>query len=233
MVTDDSGRATPLTGEWAPIGSPKLLRAHELFKELLDRSADFIRWGGVIERRPMPAVAYEFPIAPDELSLVLGDCLQNLRAALDHEVYAMTWRRHGAGWRGLGDAAFPIASSPPTFEALAKRALRGVSREVRAFIGSVQPYQPGSEVGKVLGSLNDLARIDRHRLLHVAAAQPRSIEFDGSPRGVEIQLNVEIRFVDPDHLGTDALGEVNRGLQAVDWTIRQLRRREDATQPSS
>src|SRR5437879_6743083 len=77
---------------------------------------------------------------PPRLSVLLGDCVHNLRSSLDHIV----WQLVLANGRSPGKhAQFPILDKPPK-GIFSPNDIRGVSEEARALIESVQPYQAGA-----------------------------------------------------------------------------------------
>jgi hypothetical protein len=63
---------------------------------------------------------------------------------------------------------------------------------VKAFIKSVQPYQTAppkeAEMGRILGIINDWARIDRHRTLPIIGAFPSNVAAQlGLPLGMALE----------------------------------------------
>lgn len=116
------------------------------------------------------------PIDP-ALPLIVGDCLFDLRAALDHLVYQLHVRR----FRGhvpddaAEDAMFPIRPKRPKGpEPLGGvDGVRRLSVRHRAAIERFQPYRTASDGYEderlFLWMLNDLNRFDKHRHLNVVA----------------------------------------------------------------
>jgi hypothetical protein len=115
---------------------------------------------------------------PDELSLLIGEMLYQYRAALDGIVYqaAILWSGQDPP-PNENQLGFPIARSRKEFEN-AGRQIAPLPDKCRSMIEAVQPYnapQLESELvvfnfNRSLGLLNDWARKDRHRRLHVAAS---------------------------------------------------------------
>jgi hypothetical protein len=64
---------------------------------------------------------------------------------------------------------FPITRSPERFAEAVERRLPTVAQPVRAAIEDLQPYKTGGDFPELepLWILNELARFDRHRFLHV------------------------------------------------------------------
>jgi hypothetical protein len=104
---------------------------------------------------------------PLRFGVMLGDCVHNLRSALDHLICQVTMLDGGT----LDDCAktqFPIASkSEAQFEAMANTQLAGLSKWHRAMVKRAQPYRAGDEAWKhPLAVLADLSNTDKHRVLN-------------------------------------------------------------------
>jgi hypothetical protein len=107
-------------------------------------------------------------------SLVIADCINNLRCALDHFVYAIAI--HEA--KGVipppngGSLYFPICSSSKEFESdRVQRRIRTLSATVRTEIKAMQPYnRPHKVFPSLLSILQDLDNANKHRLLRLAFA---------------------------------------------------------------
>jgi hypothetical protein len=209
--------------------SPKLRRAVELFREYDQAAKEWVERGeGVVQTYPVPgALSLEFPPAPEHISLLIGDCLQDLRAALDHEVFQLASAIKGRLWSGLRECQFPIYDSEKNFEQWRTRRIGALSAPVQELIRTLQVWVlPADPAAKPLQTLNNLARVDRHRLLHLAAAQPTSIAVGPVMRGamgVPGQMSLRMRFVDPDFLGVDTHLAITGGIAAVAWTIERIR----------
>lgn len=111
------------------------------------------------------------PVEDEPFPLVLGDFLQNARAALDYIAGALGNVGAG-GWMSESDALatmFPITRSPERFAEVVERRLPTVTEPVRAAIEDLQPYKTGGDLWNYepLWILNELARLDRHRFLQV------------------------------------------------------------------
>jgi len=107
------------------------------------------------------------PPALARWGLLLGDCLHNLRCALDHALYAVAIAESGVN--PPPDAAtlqFPITSSAAAFDA-ARRRIRSLSAAAQRAIEAWQPYNSPQETADPLLLLNELDNIDKHRSLHL------------------------------------------------------------------
>jgi hypothetical protein len=111
----------------------------------------------------------------DRWALMSGDCVHNLRSALDSLLYGIAI--HETGLNPPKDEArlqFSITSSPEKFEEQKNR-IRTLSAAVQTEIEKAQPYQnPHPEFPPVLELLGFLDNIDKHRTLHVVAAVPHA-----------------------------------------------------------
>ena len=104
--------------------------------------------------------------APHEWGTVIGDCLHNMRSALDHLVYALA----GSAARNAR-TEFPIFVDRDQFRSKQGRLLRGVADDAVTVIKWVQPYRWGARASiHPLWILHELNNIDKHRLLHVTGA---------------------------------------------------------------
>lgn len=115
----------------------------------------------------------------DQWSLIAGDCIHNLRSALDHLVYAVVV--HEAKGNPPADPRFlnfPIADEPDNFIGPAQ-GIRFLSDPVKTEIERLQPYnRPHKELPPLLSVLRDFNNSDKHRLLNIAIAIPVKGEFN-------------------------------------------------------
>jgi hypothetical protein len=116
---------------------------------------------------------------PHDWSLELGEILYHLRAALDGAIYQSAIIESGQDPPPrYNKLEFPIYSCPSEFAKYAHRKIGTLSPKCREFIESVQPYHTPDlqaklmvlNVNRNLGIINDWARKDRHRTLHVVGA---------------------------------------------------------------
>jgi len=183
-------------------------------KHLQDLKAEMGRWveGGYtirVEPDPKPfETDYEVrayiteQIGEDPFSLLIGDFLQNARAALDYIAYALG--EAGAGGAMPENVAigtgFPIIGDvdrdgfsgrgPDLFAAAADRQLATVPEPARGVIESLQPYYEGGVAWRwqPLWVLHELARLDRHRFFHLAVVRTGEVRPDPA-----IRSNMRIR----------------------------------------
>lgn len=110
---------------------------------------------------------------PPEIGFLLGEFLYQLRAALDGCIYDAAILESGQNPPpNEKDLEFPICVGESQFNNASWK-LGPLSNERRAFVASMQPYNVDNvaeflqPLNRSLGILNDWARKDRHRRLHV------------------------------------------------------------------
>lgn len=117
---------------------------------------------------------------PERLSLILGDAIQNLRAALDYLVADLA--RHASGGhlmpRVESALQYPVATSRPLFkDALRRGRLGCVPARAQARIQHFQPNRRGHDAAShPLWMLQELSNIDKHRRLPLLSGVVASTE---------------------------------------------------------
>jgi hypothetical protein len=104
---------------------------------------------------------------PLRWGVMLGDCVHNLRSALDHLICQLTMLDGGT----MADCAktqYPIASkSEAQFEGMADHRIPGLSEKHRAMVKMTQPYNAGDRAEfHPLNALAELSNADKHRLIN-------------------------------------------------------------------
>jgi hypothetical protein len=114
------------------------------------------------------------PEVGPEISVVIGDAIQNLRSALDHLAHALVV----IGTSSLGPhphVYFPIFDSASEYKAGKMRKIQGMRQDAIDAIDATEPYKGGSlDPDDTLWCLNALNKIDKHRLLLTVASQYES-----------------------------------------------------------
>jgi hypothetical protein len=155
-------------------------------------------------------VAKDVKQPADDIGLILGDCVHNLRSALDHVVWALSdpvvrdrqtsfpifvdrndfFRRakngEGAGKPGWGSGLHKLA---------------GVSKEAFAVIEAAQPYHAGNDAPtQTLAVLDHLDITDKHKLLNngVAAANPTGMDLSSGGTGKRIGFRLWAGLLEED-----------------------------------
>src|SRR5438067_10019193 len=96
-------------------------------------------------------------------SNIVGDCISNLRAALDHLVTQLVIANGGSPTR---NHQFPIYDSGADFDRAMRSRLAGVAAGHVEIIRAAQPFTAGASAAKprALAVLNDLSNRDKHRM---------------------------------------------------------------------
>jgi len=114
------------------------------------------------------------------LSLLIGDCLQSFRSALDHIAFELAAAFTVPMTNEIEkDSSFPILSDEDTtgfgrgphkwHSSWSK--VRGIDPAAQTVIESLQPYKRGRAYsGDPLWILGELNNIDKHRVLHIAGS---------------------------------------------------------------
>jgi hypothetical protein len=116
---------------------------------------------------------------PPELSLIVGDCLHNLRCALDNLALELAIARNG--WPVSSnverDSGFPIQVEQNASKL--DSMLGSIDPSAKTVIKELQPYTRGETLAKTdpLCWLNKLNNMDKHRLPHLVFFTPRLLGF--------------------------------------------------------
>jgi hypothetical protein len=168
------------------------------------------------------------PVDPDwfvQFSLMYGEFLYQLRAALDSCVYDAAVLYKGKNPPdNEGVLAFPICADPGKFKEAAGR-IAPLPNELKSFIESVQPYKAlvisnnlgNWPISATLGYLGRWSVIDRHRRLHVVGTLPtRGIIQLTPPIGMtveELSFEGDGILEDQSKVGTCKIGHYVRGAK--------------------
>jgi hypothetical protein len=117
------------------------------------------------------------PIDP-ALPLMIGDCLHNLRSALDHLVYRLALN-NGASIDSAGKTFFPVYLTKAKFDDRVKKLVKPfISSAALTEIEKCQPYSAYDVPEEAdVWILNRLDIFDKHRLLVVAGQKCAPTEF--------------------------------------------------------
>ncbi|MEO7587571.1 MAG: hypothetical protein ABIS84_06030 [Arachnia sp.] len=131
---------------------------------------------------------------PAEISLILGEFLYQLRAALDNCLYAAAVIVSGTSPPpGSGLLQWPICATAEAFDKQRYR-LKYFPAHLVAALEAIQPYRAELPEWNSLRLLNELARVDRHRTLHLVTLVPVTNEVT-----VDRSVIKDVKF----HLGED------------------------------
>jgi hypothetical protein len=118
------------------------------------------------------------PPSAEELSPIIGDCIHNLRSALDNLAFELALAHTGASLSSKieGDSGFPILRIEDS--AKLDKMLKGVHPDAKAIIEGLQPYNRWKRAtNDPLWLLNKLDVEDKHRLPHVTLLGTASLSF--------------------------------------------------------
>ncbi len=105
---------------------------------------------------------------PADLSLIIGDTVRNLSAALDYLVWELVGGDPAAGGRGATSTGFPIFVDPGSYEARALKKIRGIPPSAEAVIKRLQPFERSDfPETDPLALLYVLEQRDKHRTLNL------------------------------------------------------------------
>jgi hypothetical protein len=110
---------------------------------------------------------------PPEFGILIGECVYQLRAALDNLVYALAEKRLAPApvSEDIAESVgYPISESSRKFRSAARSKLTVIDSSATAVIERLQPYHRRKEPRAfALRQLQELRNVDQHRLLHPVA----------------------------------------------------------------
>ncbi|MGY4476333.1 hypothetical protein [Bradyrhizobium sp. USDA 3364] len=108
---------------------------------------------------------YRGQVLPTEFGLMIGDIATNLRAVLDHIVWALVSGKLTPDDR-KEDVGFPFVSKPAKLKKRIETAMIDRVKNAPELIGSIRPYPGGDDN---LYELHSLSNSDKHRLITVVS----------------------------------------------------------------
>ncbi|OAH99500.1 hypothetical protein A1353_20580 [Methylomonas methanica] len=166
----------------------KIERAEQLLSEIreLDRAYRPIECSLSIQENPASGIghfSFDIPGPPTLVSILVGDCVNNLRSSLDHLIWQIVDSNNIA--QASHSNMFPICSAEDAFAKQIKtNRLRGVPEEALDQIRRFQPY--ASENNHLLSLLSTLSNEDKHRDLIYSIAIASDIELSFYRNGVNL-----------------------------------------------
>ena len=113
---------------------------------------------------------------PTTVSVVIGDCVHNIRSALDHTVFSLATSGAKAQGNSLSDieersVQFPVSLTENDFNTqLSRGRLPQVDPKAIDYIRRVQPFRVKDPDHHPLAAVSKLDNIDKHRELSVIAS---------------------------------------------------------------
>ena len=129
--------------------------------------------------------AHVHPAPPIQLSVIAGDCIHNLRSALDHLPWALVLNNGGEPKEiGNPKTQFPILGAPPRNALTIYAASGGPGTAAEPILDMLQPYSEESDpelrAEHPLLVLGRLSNTDKHRILNVVACDFGAMVVDRS-----------------------------------------------------
>lgn len=123
-------------------------------------------------RKPIYYVESVEPV-PDNISVIAGDCFQNLMTALDHLAYQLVCSDTNDNPPKPNGIYFPVAKDQQSYEDNKLRKMQGASQATLSAIDSIKPYKGGNDIISILHALNN---VEKHRLLLTVGSQADGVE---------------------------------------------------------
>jgi hypothetical protein len=157
----------------------KLERAKKHRSELMTALSAFLGSKpyriGAVQRPETPQILYyyvaEVREIPEDIPLICGDVLQNLRSALDHMAGNLVV---SAGNSVNSQTAFPIFDNEAKYRAGANRKVGRMRPEAIIAIDALEPYRGGR--GQDLWRLHRLNNIDKHQMIFAAGSLVTAVD---------------------------------------------------------
>lgn len=152
----------------------KLIRAEEHISALDDEVRVYLKsdpYKFIIENRGNKCVVVMNILREPSigLSILLGDCLHNLRSSLDYLACEAVLLNHGTL---TNKTCFPISDDPTKYAKLSHAGINGMSDQAKTLIEGMQPYHAGDAADRhPLWILYTLSNIDKHRNIHLTAGK--------------------------------------------------------------
>jgi hypothetical protein len=160
----------------------KISRAEEHLKTIQTEALAFLR--SVVHRTILKADAekawfvywIDDSVPPIRLSAVIGDCIFNMRSALDNLVCGLARTRQSDC--ACAHLKFPICSKPELWEKNWRENLKGVPADAQSAIKELQPcFRSSAGQNDPLLALNKLSNTDKHRAILLTTVHDRNLRF--------------------------------------------------------
>ncbi|HKM85862.1 MAG TPA: hypothetical protein VJW96_06605, partial [Terriglobales bacterium] len=145
------------------------------------------------------------PVDPS-LPLIVGDCIHNVRSALDHLVFQLAILNHSTV-ESASKTSFPVCLTHAEFKNATRNKIAPfISGVALAEIEKLQPYSTGDGKQDILWALSQLDIIDKHRLLIVTKSKVRPTRFTiTNPSGEEATCYLPPHDWKPSEAGTELI----------------------------
>ncbi len=152
----------------------RLQRAQEHINQLDSEIGDFLKSDSYEitrqrETHPIREDVFYFhvlkPMPAERYGMLIGDCLHNLRSALDNLVWDLAPTTVKQDKKKAGGLQFPIFDDPKSYAARAPHYLAGIGSTVQALVDKHQPYKRPQPSGHPLSRMAQLTNWDKHRFI--------------------------------------------------------------------
>jgi hypothetical protein len=167
---------------WMESADAKMIRAHENLEGI---AREINEWCASIGVKMYLKTAPDIPspwlvvhatdyIPPIRLSILIGECVHNMRSAIDNLVcgLALTLKPTCK----CRDLAFPLFKDQAEWDEKADKPLKGIPPAAREAIRRLQPWAD-TVTPNPLTILNKLSNIDKHRACNFTLAYGRDVAF--------------------------------------------------------
>lgn len=148
----------------------KMKRARVLFDQARDRLIRYYQTqpGEIVQSPDKTEYLFrETSPIPVEISLTMGDCLQNVRSTLDYLVGELAISNGGSI---TTKHMFPICSKPKSFkDALDRKRLEFLPGDAVSLIKEMQPFNAPNPESHSLAVLEELVNLNKHRRIVLTA----------------------------------------------------------------
>ncbi|AEK45977.1 hypothetical protein [Amycolatopsis mediterranei] len=180
--------------KWARAVEHQRVLARRTREFLADGSYEYVRWDNVADSTD-PLVKMQRRLKTkkefsESWSVLLGDILTNLRAALDHSMWTAVVMHSGRPAKP-NQVQFPITTKASSFSEARRKFSALVVPDFWAVIEALQPFHGGNRAHtSPLEVLRWLSNLDKHRAVHIVGR----IYFDLAP--VVIRSETPIKIVE-------------------------------------
>jgi hypothetical protein len=167
---------------WMESADAKIIRAHEniegIAREINEWCASITihKYIKTAPDQPSPWMVFHANhyIPPVRLSVLLGECVHNMRSAVDNLVcgLARTLKPHSK----CGGLAFPLFADQAEWAEKADKTLKGIPPAAKEIIRHLQPWED-TKSPNPLTILNKLSNVDKHRACNFTLAYSRNTNF--------------------------------------------------------
>ncbi len=143
------------------------------------------------------------PKPPPTIGVIVGECVHNLRSALDH-IACQLWRN--AGHRDCAGISFPLTTNPAAYAKVRDKLDGVIHKKALTLIDGLQPCAPSGifqdPTYHPFAILKTLSNTDKHRTLNFAVTHSHNtmLQFMSDDGVVVSSLNIPASMKDDTYL---------------------------------